>query len=83
MDAVKAVCKCKKMSETETVIAVKQGVTSNWGCLTWLFNAFMLLITLGFWAFFMGGWIVGKMIGDPEYRCQFCNAVVRKKQFRA
>jgi hypothetical protein len=79
MDVAKAVCKCKKMSEIDLVIAVRQRPIESWGCLTWIFNILMTLFTLGFWLFAVFGWVIAS---PKEFRCQHCNRKIEKNQLR-
>lgn len=84
MDAIRAVCECKNMAESDTVLAVKKGRFSfvdSWGTFTWFMVFIMILITGAIWCVFIVGWHF-KEILNPKYHCNSCDAVVPSKQFR-
>ncbi len=84
MKMIKAVCKCKGNSETETVLAIGQGrfdFIQQWGLLTWLGVVILALLTGGFWLAVILILHVGEIL-NPKYRCNQCNAEIAPKQFR-
>jgi hypothetical protein len=81
---MKAVCACKNMAETATVIAVKRGrfaFIDKWGFFTWIMFAILSLATGGVWILIVVGWHLGKIL-NPKYHCNQCDSVVPEKQFR-
>lgn len=82
MDSVKGTCKCKNYSETDLIIAIREKPLERWGCLTWLFTIFMIIITWGGWTPLVVAWVLGKYFLSPVYRCQFCSNKLNKEQFR-
>ena len=84
MKMIKAVCKCKGNSETDTVLAIDQGrfdFIQQWGLFTWLGVAILALLTGGFWLAVILICHVGEIL-NPKYRCNQCNAEIAPKQFR-
>ena len=83
MDVVKAVCKCRNFSEDDLVIGVRQAPLETWGCGTWMGAMLLLILSGGTLLPFMIGYIIARNYFHPDYRCQFCNAKIEPKQFRA
>jgi len=83
MDAVKAICKCKQLSETEPVLAIKEKPLESWGFFTWIITIILVVVTAGGWLPFVIGWVLGSYFLAPTYRCQYCKSNIDKDQFRA
>ena len=82
MDTMKAVCECKKRSEDDLVLAIRQQPIQGWGCLTWIIVMFLVLATAGGALPFILVWVFGGYWLTPTYRCQHCNAKIEKQAFR-
>lgn len=83
MDAVKAICRCKKLSEAEPVLAIKEKPLESWGFFTWIITIVLVVATAGGWLPIVIGWVLGGYFLAPTYRCQYCKSNIEKKQFRA
>jgi len=79
---IKAICSCKDNSEKDLVVAVRQSPMDGWGCLVWSLNIFLLIITLGGWLAFLGGWMLASYLFFPKYKCQFCNKSINNENIR-
>jgi hypothetical protein len=85
MDTIKAVCKCKDFSEDDLVIAVKRSsfqFIKEWGFFTELMVVILTIATGGAWLFFVLGYKSNEIIGT-KYSCQYCDAIIEKKNFRS
>jgi len=81
---VKALCKCKNMSEDDLIVAVRRErfyFIEDWGILIWIMVVILTLFTGGFWLLFVAGYHY-KDILKPEYYCNQCGAKIPSKQFR-
>lgn len=81
---IKAVCKCKNMSEDDLVVAVRRErfyFIEEWGVLIWIMVALLTFLTGGFWLLFIVGYHY-EDIFKPKYYCNQCGAMIPAKQFR-
>jgi hypothetical protein len=84
MSMVKAVCKCKDMSEDDLAVAIKEerfAFIQKWGFWTWVFVIMLTLLTGGIWLLFIAIYYF-KDILNPKYICNQCSRSVSPNQFR-
>jgi hypothetical protein len=84
MDAIRAVCACRDMSEADLILAVKRGrfqFIEKWGILTWMIVLLLSFATGGIWLGVVLGWHYGDIL-NPKYHCNHCDATIAPKQFR-
>lgn len=80
-DTQMGTCSCKNNSEANLVVAVKRGIFEM-GCLAWIINLVLAIVTSGFWSFVLLGYFISRYF-SPTYKCQFCNKSIEKEQLRS